>query len=547
MRSVHFFGERATRFTLDARVESLTALESVHFASNHAEFEGVLGLEHLGRVPTLRHLGLSLGRGAMPREELFGLTQLRDLELRGDFSALPGSIGRLRNLRRLTIASLRLTTLPDSIGELTELTHLVLRGSRLESLPRGIGGLVRLVDLFVEDNRLTGLPAEIGELRSLERLLLGRNRLASLPASFARLPRLQLLDVTHNTPLAEVPVELTRRPDLRLEVEPAKLPAAARDEKLAAAERAFARLDARARELERPALRFVTHPGDGPVTTSKVGGTPFIARGESLPTCPICAEPLAFLVQIDRALAGDGRSGMLQVFGCAGTPSAKRLAALAAKDEGAIEPLYREHLRALFATHSVERVSGIAERARAWGSTDADREALAACRVPGNALEYTLRFSCRELVAPGSGGVDFARVVDAARVASLASTRPNGPPPEGPEPRRIVQLVAEVDRPTSHDLGMADTWQLLSQLTESQRNRVDGWTLAGDKLGGHPRWLQDRGSGVCPICGSETTRLELSLAGSEDDLLPEVYGSSILYVTSCVAHPDALAWEVQNG
>ena len=75
------------------------------------------------------------------------------------------------------------------------------------------------------------------------------------------------------------------------------------------------------RELERTSWLPVTEEGDGPVTASKFSGTPYLAPGESWPTCPRCGEPMALFLQLDLGalpdeLGGELGSGLLQMFYC---------------------------------------------------------------------------------------------------------------------------------------------------------------------------------------------------------------------------------------
>jgi Domain of unknown function (DUF1963) len=75
------------------------------------------------------------------------------------------------------------------------------------------------------------------------------------------------------------------------------------------------------RELMRTAWLPVTEEGDGPVTGSKFSGTPYLAPGESWPTCPRCGAPMALFLQLNlealpEELGGELGSGLLQMFYC---------------------------------------------------------------------------------------------------------------------------------------------------------------------------------------------------------------------------------------
>ena len=62
----------------------------------------------------------------------------------------------------------RLTSLPGSVGELACLERLSVNGNALAQLPASIGSLKRLVSLSVARNKLSGLPFSLGGCSALE-------------------------------------------------------------------------------------------------------------------------------------------------------------------------------------------------------------------------------------------------------------------------------------------------------------------------------------------------------------------------------------------
>lgn len=73
--------------------------------------------------------------------------------------------------------------------------------------------------------------------------------------------------------------------------------------------------------LKRVAWVPVTERRDAPGSTSKFAGTPWLAGGESWPTCPRCRKPLALFLQLDLATLPCGPlggldDGLLQMFYC---------------------------------------------------------------------------------------------------------------------------------------------------------------------------------------------------------------------------------------
>ena len=76
----------------------------------------------------------------------------------------------------LDAGSNQLTALPESLGSLKQLRYLNAMSNRLAALPEGIGGCTALLRLGLKGNRLVGLPASVGQLASLVELYLTGGR-----------------------------------------------------------------------------------------------------------------------------------------------------------------------------------------------------------------------------------------------------------------------------------------------------------------------------------------------------------------------------------
>lgn len=88
------------------------------------------------------------------------------------FTAFPGSITALKNLRKLTLSENRIKTIPVEINSLEHLEELYLKNCALESIALHADHTLRVLD--VSQNRaLTGLP----ELRHLQVLNIDYNQL----------------------------------------------------------------------------------------------------------------------------------------------------------------------------------------------------------------------------------------------------------------------------------------------------------------------------------------------------------------------------------
>ena len=79
-------------------------------------------------------------------------------------------------LKDLDVGSNQLTALPESLGSLKQLRYLNAMSNRLAALPEGIGGCTALLRLGLKGNRLVGLPASVGQLASLVELYITGGR-----------------------------------------------------------------------------------------------------------------------------------------------------------------------------------------------------------------------------------------------------------------------------------------------------------------------------------------------------------------------------------
>lgn len=130
------------------------------------------------------------------------------LDLSGkNLKAIPENIGRLKNLKKLTLNRNPLETLPSEIGLLKNLTYLAIYDSSLKELPAEIGELSNLTYLAIYGSQITELPAEIGKLVQLKLLALDNNKLKKLPPEIGSLKKLEMIFLNFND-LYELPVEI---------------------------------------------------------------------------------------------------------------------------------------------------------------------------------------------------------------------------------------------------------------------------------------------------------------------------------------------------
>ena len=122
---------------------------------------------HAPKVDLVSDNGGLVGKGVrnpQPKKEIIGKP------VNSGTTSSPGFIIENKNIVRLDLDSLGLTSLPDSISNLTALESLHLNKNQLRSLPDGIGNLINLKMLILNENFLTSLPNTLGNLKNLYKM-----------------------------------------------------------------------------------------------------------------------------------------------------------------------------------------------------------------------------------------------------------------------------------------------------------------------------------------------------------------------------------------
>jgi len=94
-----------------------------------------------------------------------------------DNTHIPGTLGELKELRKLNLSDNKLFFLPLSILELANLEVLELRNNAITYLPKTLPALQSLKKLDLENNALRALPGEMGSMTHLTDLKLRGNPL----------------------------------------------------------------------------------------------------------------------------------------------------------------------------------------------------------------------------------------------------------------------------------------------------------------------------------------------------------------------------------
>ena len=121
-------------------------------------------------------------------EKLMRFPTLDFLSLRyNKILKLPDNIGKLKNLKGLSLQSNGLETIPSSMGNLSSLEYLSLNQNNLKTLPNTIRNLKNLVQLHVQYNKLEDLPDYLGNLNLIEYIDLSSNKITELPLTIGKL------------------------------------------------------------------------------------------------------------------------------------------------------------------------------------------------------------------------------------------------------------------------------------------------------------------------------------------------------------------------
>ena len=128
--------------------------------------EGITNLSHeIGKLSELKILTLNDNDLIEVPNELFDLTKLTILEIKNnELIDIPKQIGKLARLRELDLRNNEFRVLPNSFVNLKSLYKLQLWGNDLEYLPDRIGNLSSLKELYLRGNRLLTLPVSITKL-----------------------------------------------------------------------------------------------------------------------------------------------------------------------------------------------------------------------------------------------------------------------------------------------------------------------------------------------------------------------------------------------
>ena len=125
--------------------------------------------------------------------------------------------------------------------------------------------------------------------------------------------------------------------------------------------------------------------------------------------------------------------------------------------------------------------------------------------------------------------------------SKLARLFPKGSRKAGGGGKEVGAWIDELDVPNDTDDVERACGVALRKAVSTLKVQEDEWpeALAGDKLGGHPRWVQAPEYPSCPVCKGEMTELVLQLASNGLSGV-QWQDMGIAYVVRCPKHVDRL-------
>lgn len=179
------FAKNKLTGNLPASISNLKKITSLSIESN--QLSGVISSDILtcNNLTTI-NLANNKFSGVLP-EIGDSLLKLNSLNISNNqFTALPQSIGNLKELVTLNISSNQLTQLTNSISTCVKLGILDASNNQLTTLPVDFLLLNNLTELNLSNNKFESIPQSLEYMFSLKTLNFANNQLSSLPDYLAR-------------------------------------------------------------------------------------------------------------------------------------------------------------------------------------------------------------------------------------------------------------------------------------------------------------------------------------------------------------------------
>mmetsp|Transcript_26321 Transcript_26321/g.42636 ORF Transcript_26321/g.42636 Transcript_26321/m.42636 type:complete len:457 (-) Transcript_26321:13-1383(-) len=202
-----YFGNRIDSISNFHKLEALTIVGKGYYSLGYVA-AGIFS------HPPLRHLDLRGHRNLRWLQPFTRYNNLKHLVIRqcGIYNLPWTMFDMSRNLQKLDLAENYLYSIP-SVGNLKSLVYINLASNRLAALPYNFGYMCNLRWMDATNNYLSNLPYTFGNLKALGACYLDGNRFYSLPGGYLKgLKSLKYFSVSRNSRLTSIPKEIYETP-----------------------------------------------------------------------------------------------------------------------------------------------------------------------------------------------------------------------------------------------------------------------------------------------------------------------------------------------
>ena len=192
----------STLQAIPAELASMPRLETLYLRDS-----AISDFAALASIPGLVELDLSGVKLTKTPDELEALPHLARLYLTGcGLTEFPASVLGARELVYLNLDRNRIQALTNDLP--ASLRWLRLNGNGLSAIPESIGQLKDLRRIYLNDNAIASLPSAFASLEALEDVALANNRLEAFPEVLVGLPSLRNLDLRGNANITALPANV---------------------------------------------------------------------------------------------------------------------------------------------------------------------------------------------------------------------------------------------------------------------------------------------------------------------------------------------------
>ena len=128
---------------------------------------------------------------------------------RNKFETIPSAVGKLTNLRVLSLRGNVVTELSSTNLPKASIIWLILTNNKISKIDTNIGDAKLLRKLMLSHNMLDSIPVELGECKDLELIRLADNNISTIPTEVLTLPKLAWISLSGN-PMSKSPSNIKK-------------------------------------------------------------------------------------------------------------------------------------------------------------------------------------------------------------------------------------------------------------------------------------------------------------------------------------------------